>query len=445
MDRKAITQGKLTKNIFLFSLPLMFTNVLQVLFNMADLAVAGRFAGSEYMGAIGCTASLVFLFTGFMIGLGGGVNVITARYIGAELTDQVEETVHTSLIICFLAGVVMLLIGIFGSPIFLRWLGTKPELMPLSVKYLQIYFWGMPALGVYNFGSAVLSAAGETRKPLIFLSIAGAVNVCLNLLLVIGRGMDVDGVAYATVTAQYLSASMVILCLLKRKDCIRLRFRSLRIHPRKAKTLLTLGLPAGLQNSIFAIANLFVQSGVNTFDPVVVEGVAAAANGDGLIFQMMYATYVGCATFVSQNYGAGNRDRIMKSYKVALFWGVAVSAAACALLLIFGEEFLSLFTKEPAVVKEGMVRLRVMAFSVPVSAFMDCTIAASRGLGRTAVPTVIVIIGSCLFRVVWVYTVFAWIGTVMSLYLLYIFSWAITAAAEIIYFHRIYRRLTLDK
>lgn len=435
----ALTHGPLGRQILKFSLPLMLSNVLQVLFNMSDIAVVGRFAGSHALGSVGSTAILVSLFTGFLIGIGSGVNVIVARYLGCQSDRDVSESVHTSAILCLATGLVTMLIGLMGTRGLLEMLGTKEELIDGAELYLRIYCLGMPALAIYNFGNAVLSAAGDTLRPLIIMALAGVLNVALNLLTVVGMNMGVAGVAIASAVSQYMSAILVIVLLVRSRESYALKVRKLRIEPIKARLVLSLSLPAGAQNAIFAIANLFIQAGVNTFPAVVVEGNSAAANADALVYDVMAAFYTACSSFMSQNFGAGNRKRVLHSYYISLAYSFGVGALLGGALLLFGEQFLMLFTTDAAVAHAGMERLWVMGFSYPFSAFMDCTIAASRGLGKSVVPTVIVIMGSCVFRVIWVYTVFALFGTIMSLYLLYIFSWSITAAVEIVYFVRCYR------
>lgn len=435
-----MTEGRLGKQIFVFSLPLMLSNVLQVLFNMTDIAVVGRFAGSAALGSVGSTAILITLFTGFLIGVGGGINVLVARSAGARAARDVREFVHTSALLSLLIGLFLAVLGLVFSRGLLELLGTKDELIDGATVYLRIYLLGMPALAVYNFGNAVLSAVGDTRRPLYFLSVAGVLNVLLNLFFVIICRLDVAGVAIASVIAQYVSAFLVVLALCTSQEMYSLRFSALRIHPEKARCVLALGIPAGLQNAIFAIANLFIQAGVNTFDATMVEGNSAATNADALVYDVMAAFYTACASFMGQNFGAGKRSRVLKSYFISLVYSFGIGAALGLLLVLFGRQFLALFTTESAVIDAGMARLTVMGCSYALSAFMDCTIAASRGLGKSFVPTVIVILGSCVFRVIWVYTIFAYFHTITSLYLLYAFSWGITSVAEIAYFVHCYRK-----
>lgn len=439
MNKNDLTQGNLWKRILIFSLPLMLSNVLQVLFNMADVAVVGQYAGAAALGAVGSTSTLVVLFIGILIGMSCGVNVLVALHYGAKKPKDVEETVHTSALVCLLLGILLLVIGAIFSRDILQLLHTKDELIDGADKYLKIYFWGMPALALYNFGNGVYSAVGETKKPLIYLTIAGVVNVLLNLVLVIGFHMSVEGVAIASVIAQYISAILIVISLLKVKDVYGLKLSKLKLHRNKVKSVLMIGIPSAMQYAIFQIANLFVQMGVNSFDAVMVEGNSAAANADALVYDVMAAFYVACSSFMSQNYGAGKKDRVLKSFLISIVYSFGIGTIMGLSLVWFGEFFLALFTREALVIEAGMKRLTIMGLSYGISAFMDAAIAACRGLGKSVVPTVIVIMGSCVFRVIWVYTVFAYYKTIPSLYLLYVFSWTITAVAEMIYFVKIYR------
>lgn len=433
-----MTEGSLPKNILFFSLPLMLTQMLEVLFNLSDVAIVGKYADYIVLGAVGSTTLLVSLFTGILIGIGSGVNVRVAHRLGAQKADgdtsATARTIYTAFAVCGVIGIIVCLVcGIFARPM-LEALNTKDELIDGAVLYLHIYSLGMPAMALYNFGNGVLSACGDTKRPLVYLSAAGVLNVLLNLFFVIVCKMAADGVALASVIAQYVSAGLILRRLLTTDDSCRLRL-SHRLFDKKAcKGVLMIGIPTGMQNAIFAVANLFVQTGVNHFDAIMVSGNSAAANADTLIFNVMSAFYTACASFISRNHGAGKNDRIMKTYGISLAYSFAAGAVFGGSLLLFGRQFLSLFTNEPRVVEAGMQRVMIMGWSYCISAFMDCTIAASRGIGRSVVPTVIVIMGSCVFRVIWVYTVFAHFMTIPSLYLLYSFSWAITAAAEIAYF-----------
>ncbi len=435
-DAHDLTVGSPFKKIVLFSLPLMATNVLQVLFNMSDIAVVGRFAenGSEAIGSIGSTSIYVMLFTGLLIGLGNGINSLAGRHLGANDLPKVSAIAHTAALVSLFGGLLLFALGAALAKPMLVLLNTKPELLDGALLYVYIYFAGLPGLAVYNFGNGLLSADGDTKRPLIFLSAAGVLNVCLNLMFVIVFKMSVAGVALASVISQYLSAALVLVALFRTKRPYRLELHSLKIGGREAKEILALGVPAGLQNSIFSAANLFIQAGINSFDTAIVEGNAAAANVDNFVYEVMAAFYMACSSFIAQNFGAGKRKNILKCYFVSLMYSAVAGLALGLLVVAFGRQILSVFTSDPAVIDGGMKRLEIMGYSFGVSAFMDCTIAASRGMGKTVVPTIMVILGSCVFRIIWVYTVFAYFKTIPSLYLLYVVSWSLTAVAEIVYF-----------
>ena len=435
--------GSLWKKILSFSIPLMFSNVLQVVFNLSDVAVVGKFAGSIALGSVGSTTILVMLFTSIFLGLGGGINVLTALHIGSGKSQSIRETVHTSVILSLIAGILVTAVGIFISDGILTMMNTKPELIDGAALYLKIYLLGMPALALYNCGNAVLSAAGDTKRPLYYLIFSGIINVILNLFFVIVCHMGVEGVAIASITAQYISAFLVIRLLLKAKADYGIRREYLRVTKDKAIRILQLGVPTALQYMLFSVANLFVQVGVNSFDHIVVEGNAAAANADALVYDMMAAFYTACASFMARNYGAQKRKRVIHSFYICLLYSFLVGLGLGLAIFILRIPFLSLFTNDAAVVEAGITRISVMALSYSVSAFMDCTTAASRSLGKSVIPTAGVILGSVVFRIVWIYTVFAYFHTIQSLYLLYVFSWAITAVFELIYFAYIYRKLPM--
>lgn len=435
-----MTEGRLGRQIITFSLPLMFTNLLQMLFSMVDLAVVGRFSSSAAMGSVGSTTTLVFLFTGFLMGLGSGVNVLVATHFGARSEKNVRESVSTSFFVCLTAGLLMLALGLIFARPLLELLNTRDDLIDGAELYLRIYFLGMPAAALYNYGNGVLNAIGDTKTPLIYLSTAGVLNVILDLTFVIGLGMSTDGVALASMLSQCVSAGLIVRSLMRSTDIYRLNLRELRFYRDKASHVLSIGVPAGLQNAIFSVANLFIQAGVNSFSTVVVEGNSAAGNVDNLVYAVMNAFYIACSSFVGQNFGAGKVDRVRKSYLLTLGYAALAAAVFGGLFLLFGRQFLSLFTPEAEVIDAGLQRIAVMCFSFPLSALMDNTTAASRGLGKGLVPMILVFLGSCVFRVIWIYTVFAYFHTIGSLYLLYPFSWLITGTAEIAYFVYCYRK-----
>lgn len=380
------------------------------------------------------------MFTGFFIGLSGGINVLTARHYGAKSTQALRDTIHSAALVSLILGFVMMGLGLGLSHWVLTILGTKPELLDGALLYFRIYLLGMPALAIYNFGNAVFSAVGDPQRPVRYLTAAGILNVILNLFFVLVCHLAVAGVALASILSQYLSAFLVVRDLFRSKCDYAMRTDQLRLHRDRAVDILAIGLPSGLQNCVFAVANLFTQSAINTFDAITVAGISAAANADTIIYDVMAAFYTACGSFMGQNYGARKKDRILKSYLISLFYAFVIGAGLGLLLLAFGPVFLGFFTSDPAVVTSGMERVSIMALCYGFSALMDNSIAASRALGKSLAPSVIVITGSCIFRILWIKTIFAYFGTIPSLFLLYIVSWTLTGLAELLYFSRTYRK-----
>lgn len=434
--KPTFTQGSLFTGIILFSLPLIASQILQVLFNISDVIIVGKGIQNSTIpvGAVSSTSTLLTLFTGFMIGLGAGINVKTAQYLGANKSDDVKKTVDTSLVISVITGVVIFVVCFFLARPLLELLKTKDELIDKAVLYFKIYAFGMPALAIFNYGNGVLSAAGDTKRPLIYLTVSGFMNVGLNLFFVLVCKLDVEGVGLASVITQYISGIAVIIRLIRIKDVHRLDFKTFSLSGKKAGEVLILGVPAGIQNCIFAIANIFIQTGINEFPYKEVTGINTAQYADTIIYNVMAAFYTACSTFMGQNYGAGKKDRVLKSYFISMLYACLFGLVLGAFCFYKGDIFLRLFDDDPEVIAAGMEKLKIVGFAFCISAFMDNTIAASRGIGKSLVPTIIVIIGSCIFRIVWIYTVFAHFKTITSLFLLYPVSWAITAVAEMAYF-----------
>ncbi len=439
-----MTKGSLTRGIIALSIPLMITNVLQILFNMADVAVVGRFVGSLALGAVGSTALIDMVFVSLQIGIGGGINVLAAREIGAGNQREVEDLVHTAFLISLICGLVLMIAGYGSTRGMLELIHTRPELIDQAELYLHIIFLGMPGLAIYNYGNAILSAGGNTRSPLIYLTVSGILNVILNLFFVLVLGMTVDGVALASILTQYLSAFLIMHKLMTVERVYRFRLRDVRLNGFYVRSVLAIGIPTGLQNAVFMLANMFTQMAVNSFSAEMVAGNSAAGNLDALIFEIMAAIYTACASFMGQNYGAGQERRVKRSYWISVWFSCAVGTILGLIAVLFGPQLLGLFTNDAEVVRCGMQRVMMMDLFIGGSAFMDCTNAASRSLGKTVMPTVFILLGSCVFRIIWIYTVFASVHTIQSLYVLYPISWLITAAASMIYYfytlHRVFPR-----
>ena len=436
-----LLKGNLWKNILVYSLPLVLTNLLQLLFNIADVAIAGKFAGAIALGAVGSTTLLISLTTGWMIGIANGVNSVTAFYIGGGQQDRETQSVQTGFWLCLGMGILTLVLGIALAVPVLRLLGTKDELIDEATLYFRIYMLGSPALAIFNFGNAVLSAEGNTKKPLKYLVIAGVINIILNLSFVLILHMAADGVACASVISQYISALLILRALCRTDAVYRLDPRRPSFDPTVAARILRIGIPAAMQTSLYCLANLFIQSAVNSFDHTVVEGNSAAMNFDNLVYEMMAAFYVATTSFMAQNYGAGNRERVRKTYLITTVYSFGIAAILGVLIHIFCSPLLYLFTNEADVVAAGSIRLGILSLSYCLSGFMDNATAACRGLGKTLIPTIIVMLGSIGFRILWLYTIFAHFHTLKSLYLLYACAFVITAIFQNIYYFHLQRQV----
>jgi len=436
--------GSIWNKIPQYALPVAATGILEQLFNASDIAVVGNFTGENgtaSVAAVGANSSIIGLILNLFIGISLGANVVISNAIGHNDRNVVHKAVHTSIIVSVAGGLIVAVIGQFFAGLLLQSLNVPEDVLPLALLYLRIYLIGMPVNFLYNFEAAIFRSIGNTKTPLQALAVSGVLNVILNLFFVIVCKLDVAGVAIASVISQYISAVLILAVLFRSRESYGLSAAGMHIYSDKLRRILRIGIPGAFQHALFAIANLFVQTSVNSFDHILVEGNSAAANADPLVYDMMAAFYTACASFIAQNYGAHQKDRIMKSYIICNVYSFFVGLILGVGLYVLRYPFLSLFTNESVVIEAGIKRLSIMALSYSVSAFMDCTIAASRGLGKTVIPTIMVIMGSCVFRIFWIYTVFAHFRTIQSLYLLYVFSWTLTAIAEIIYFVYIYRRL----
>ena len=438
-----ITSGSLKTNILKFCIPVIGSQILQVLFNMSDVAVVGRFAGHSALGSVGSSGLAIFLFLGFIIGMGNGVNAVAAVFMGSGNVKKLKKMVSTSFLVCLIYGTLMFILAFISTKGLLSLLKTKEDLMDQAIKYMQIFLIGFPGIAVYNFGSGILSAAGDSKRPLIYIAISGIANVILNLIFVIYFKLAAVGVAIASAISQYLAAVFVMHRLLTCNEDYKLSLTDLKIDIGIAKRIFSIGMGSGLQNAVFSIANLFIQASVNSFDSITVAANTAAANIDSIVFRTLDGTYLAATTFVGQNLGAGKMDRVNKSFKICLVYGVCAAAVYALIFCLFGRSVLRIFTTEDAVIEIAMIRVIIMTLSLLLAPLMDCPIAAMRGFGETLVPMLIVIAGSCIFRIVWVFTIFNHFRTLESLYLVYAFSWIITAIFELLYYRKVYNSYKL--
>ena len=354
-----LCSGSIVKKLLIFTLPIMLSSMLQLLFNAADVAVVGKFAGNASLAAVGSTTALINLLTNVFIGLSVGTNVITARHFAAKEENDVSQTVHTSILISLIGGFFLTIIGIIFAPMILELMGAPRGVLDLAAKYLRIYFLGMTATTLYNFGSAILRAIGDTRRPLIFLIVSGIVNVVLNLLLVATPlDMGVAGVAIATAISQCISAILVTICLIKEKSSVHLDLKKLKVHKEKLVKILKIGLPAGIQGSLFSLSNVVIQSAVNSFGEIVIAGNSAAANLEGFVYVAMNAFHQSAITFISQNVGAEKYKRINRIIFIALGCVTAVGLILGVGVTVFGEYLLKIYSSSPEVIDAGMLRLK---------------------------------------------------------------------------------------
>lgn len=426
--------GPLLPKLILFSLPLMLSGCLQLAFNAADVIVVGRFAGDEALAAVGSTTALVNMLINVFVGLSVGANVIMAHDWGAKAFADVEETVHTSIAMSLFSGVVLIFIGcIFARPL-LHLMGSPDNVIDLSTLYLRIYFAGMPLTMVYNFGSALLRALGDTRRPLYYLTAAGCINVPLNLFFVIVCKIGVAGVAIATVISQAVSAVLVVRCLVKMDGACHLNLRALRINRKKLLRILRIGLPAGIQGSLFSLSNVLIQSSINSFGSVAMAGNAAAQSVEGFVYTSMNAVHQAAVSFTSQNFGAGLFRRIDQ---IAIDCYVLVTGVGLVLGIgawWFGDFLIGIYSADPAVITAGVARLGITCTTYFLCGLMDTAMGVMRGMGYSVMPMLVSLTGACLFRIVWIHTVFTWTRSLSVLYYSYPVSWLLTFLVHFICF-----------
>ncbi len=424
--------GPLLGKMIRFAVPVMLSGILQLLFNAADIVVIGQFAGEESLASLSPTGSLSNLLINLFIGMSVGTNVLVAHDYGAGKTKDVEETVHTSVAISLIAGLFLVAVGVLLCRPLLEMMDTPENVIDRSEIYMRIYFAGMPVIMLFNFGSAILRAVGDTRRPLIFLSIAGVINVALNLLFVIVFHMDVAGVALATVLSQVVSAGLVVRCLMKEEGACHLELKRIRIVKNKLLRIARIGLPAGLQSTVFSISNVLIQSSVNSFGSTAMAGNTAAGNIEGFVYNAMNAFYQTNLSFTSQNYGGGKRDRIPKITIYALVLVCIVGLAfGCGAYAASGT-LLRIYTDSEEVIAIGRLRMRYIAVPYFLCGIMDTLVGSVRGLGYSILPMVVSLTGACLLRVVYIYTIFAANHTLDCLYVSYPISWALTASVHFI-------------
>jgi len=437
-----MTEGPILPLIIRFAVPLLITGILQVLFNAADIAVVGRFGSEHSLAAVSSTGSITALIVNLFIGLSVGTNVLCARFFGAKEGKALSETAHTSIVIAVIIGAFLTIVGIVSAEFLLTLMSVPKEVLPLATLYMQIYFAGMIPSLVYNFASAILRSIGDTKRPMYFLILAGVINVILNLVLVIAFGLDVAGVAIATVASQTVSAVLTIICLIKEKSDVRLCLDKLKITKKRLVQIIKIGLPAGLQSTMFSIANVIVQSSLNTFGPVIMSGSGAAGSIESLLFTALDAVYQAVVSFTGQNFGKRNYKRILR----AQLWGQAIvytfGLVLCLLAVVFAEELLSIYADRPDEIQAGVDRMNMIAMSVFIYASSNIAVATVRGMGYSLTPMIASLITVCGARILWIYTIFQIdkFHNITGLYAAFPFSYILSLLVQVPCMIIIFRR-----
>lgn len=437
--------GPLFGKLLVFAIPLMVSGILQLLFNAADVVVVGRFAGDDSLAAVGSTTSLINLMTNLFIGFSVGINVYVAHCFGSSDQGKISSAIHTSVMLALICGALLTVFGVTMAGPILKLMSSPVEVIGLATRYLQIYFLGMPGTMLYNFGSAILRASGDTRRPLYYLTFAGMINVAFNLYLVIHCSLGVVGVGIATVVSQYIAAGLIIGCLMREKGVLHLDITGLRIEKEDLIKILQIGLPAGIQGTVFSLSNVVIQSSINSFGNIEVAANAAAASLEGFVYMAMNALYQTALTFISQNYGAGEKKRIIKVLIYCQFIVIVVGTVLGRIFVVFGRELLHIYSQSDIVIDAGMVRLQYICGVYAFCGIMDVMVGALRGIGYSVMPMIVSLIGACGLRLLWIATVFRSYHTTRILYLSYVVTWVITASVHLICFMISYRKRFVEQ
>ncbi|MGF7145178.1 putative MATE family efflux protein [Anaerotaenia torta] len=429
---KDMCNGPIFGKMVLFALPIMAMNILQLMFNAADMVVVGRFSGKEALAAVGATGSIINLIVNSFMGLSVGTSVIVAQDYGAGRSDAVSKSVHTSIVISIIGGILVMVLGLLLCNPLLIMVGTPMDIIDLSAVYMRIYFLGLPASMIYNFGAAVLRAVGDSRRPMYILLGAGIVNVILNLFFVIVLHMSVAGVAWSTIISQYMSMVLVLLCLIHNREAsICLILKDLRLDGRKLKQLIRIGLPAGLQGLLFSISNVVVQSAVNSFGSSMVAASSAAGNIEGFVATSMNAYYNAAITFTGQNMGAKKFDRIDKIAKISAILVIVTWIVVGGLTMLFSRPLLHMFTSDPEVISIGVTRINVLMIAYFTCGMMNVFPGLTRGMGFSVLPMICTLVGACVLRIVWLATFFVWFPTTIMLFVCYPITWALAGIGQV--------------
>lgn len=403
--------GTLVDKILMYALPLAITGILQQLFNAADIAVVGNFAGTQAMAAVGSNSPFITLLINLFVGISLGTNVLLANAIGQNDMDSVKKGVHTSILVAVISGFGLMILGELVAPLALHWMNVPPDVYPLSLLYLRIYMVGMPVILLYNFESAIYRSVGDTKTPLIGLTIAGVINVVLNLFFVCVLGMSVEGVAIATVTSNLISSMILFHNLYRSNSIIGLDLHAFRIDKRILGKILRIGIPSGIQGMVFSLANLVIQSAINSLGSVIMAASSAAFNLEVFAYYVMNSFGAACTTFVGQNYGAGKGERCRRSLKICALADMVISMSICGVILLFSDQCLGIFNSDPEVIAIGLVRLKWLFFAFIFGNFQEIFSGYLRGFGMSLVPALVCLVGICGIRITWIYTAFKIVPT----------------------------------
>ena len=436
--------GTIMDKLISFSLPLMLSGILQLMFNAVDIIVVGRFSGSSALAAVGSTTALINVFTNLFIGISLGANVLAARFYAAGREKEMSETVHTAITLALISGIVMAFVGLFFSRLALEWMDTPADVIDQSALYMKIYCIGMPFFMLYNYGAAILRAVGDTKRPLFFLMISGAINALLNLLLVIVFHLGVAGVAIATVISQLISCFLVLRCLCRSESSYRLQFSKLMIRGIYFKQILQVGLPAGIQSTVINFSNVLLQSSVNSFGSIAMAGYTAANNIFGFLYVSVNSITQACMSFTSQNYGVGRHKRMDRVLLDCLILSVVVSGVLGGSAYLFGPQLLTIYTKDPQVIACGVEILLYTTVTYFLCGIMDLFPGALRGMGHSAVPMILSVIGTVGMRIFWIYLIFPAHRSLSVLFISYPASWIFTIIMQVICFFLVRKKVHRD-
>lgn len=429
-----MTRGKILKQGMIFAFPMMLTNLLQQLYNIADSAIVGRFDSAGALAAVGSAGAIVGLLNGFLMGFVNGSSIVTAQYYGASDGKNLEKSIHTTYALAIATGIFLTIVGLIFSPVLLRLIHVPEDIFDQTLLYIRIFFLGSLPNSIYCFSAGILRAEGDSRNPLFFLVFSGLINVILNLILVIVFHLGVLGVAVATVVSQIISAILSTVSLLRADGSCKLYFKKLRLHLAIITKILQVGVPAGIQSMLFSISNIFIQASINQFGSTMITGCTAASNIDGCLFQITGAFSAAAVTFSSQNYGAGNHDRIRKGAIKCAGLTMTVVFVLGMVTTFFGKPLLSLFNEDPAVIDAGMERLMILIPTIFLYSGFETLCSVIRGCGSSFVPMILAIFGVCISRLAWIYTILPFFNRIEIIFYSYPVSYVLSFMMILIYY-----------